>query len=81
MKKLADEKKLFYIIGEINFDINKTNQNNPQVDRYMQVITNNGAFSHITKPTRVTGKTATVLTILSPMIQRTQFYLVLYLLL
>ena len=63
MKKLADEKKLFYIIGDINFDINKTNQNSSQVDRYMQVITNNGAFSRITKPTRVTDKTATVLTI------------------
>ena len=76
MKKLADEKKLFYIISDINIDINKTNQNSPQVDRYMQVLTNNGAFSFITKPTRVTDKTATVLNILSPMIQRTQFYLV-----
>ena len=63
MKKLADEKKLFYIIGDINIDIKKTNQNSPQVDRYMQVITNNGTFSFITKPTRVTDKTATVLTI------------------
>ena len=44
MKKLADEKKLFYIISDINIDINKTNQNSPQADRYMQVITNNRAF-------------------------------------
>ena len=61
MKKLADEKKMFYIIGDINIDINKTNQNSPQADRYMQVITSNGAFSLITNPTRVTDKTATVI--------------------
>ena len=61
MKKLADEKKMFYIIGDINIDINRTNQNSPQADRYMQVITTNGAFSLITKPTRVTDKTTTVI--------------------
>ena len=61
MEKLADEKKMFYIIGDINIDINRTNQNSPQADRYMQVITNNGAFSLITKPTRVTDKTAIVI--------------------
>ena len=57
MEKLAE----FYIIGDINSDINRTNQNSPQADRYMQVITSNGAFSLITKPTRVTDKTATVI--------------------
>ena len=61
MEKLADEKKISYIIGGINIDINKTNQNSPQADRYMQVITSNGAFFLITKPTRVTDKTATVI--------------------
>ena len=61
MEKLADEKKRFYIIGDINIDINRTNQNSPQADRYMQVITSNGAFSLTTKPTRVTDKTATVI--------------------
>ena len=61
MEKLADEKELFYIIGDINIDINKTNQNSPQADRYMPVTTSNGAFSVITKPTRVTDKTATVI--------------------
>ena len=53
MEKLADEKKMFYIIGHINIEINKTNQNSPQADRYMQPITSNGAFSLITKPTRI----------------------------
>ena len=53
--------KMFYIIGDINIDINRTNQNSPQADRYMQVITSNGAFSLVTKPTRVTDKTATVI--------------------
>ena len=61
MEKLADEKKRCYIIGDVNIDINRTNQNSPQADRYMQGITSNGAFSLITKPTRVTDKTATVI--------------------
>ena len=61
MEKLADEKKMFYIIGDINIDINRTNQKSPQAERCMQVITSNGAFSLITKPTRVTDKTATVI--------------------
>ena len=42
MEKLADKKKRFYIIGDINIDINRTNQNSPQADRYMQVITSAG---------------------------------------
>ena len=42
MEKLADEKKMFYIIGDINIDINKTNQNSPQAGRYTQVMINNG---------------------------------------
>ena len=45
MEKLADKNKMFYIIGDINIDINRTNQNSLQADRYMQVITSNGAFS------------------------------------
>ena len=61
MEKLAHEKKMFYIIGDINIDINRTNQNSPQADKYMQVITSNGELSLITKPTRVTNKTATVI--------------------
>ena len=61
MEKLVDEKKMFYIIGDINIDINRTNQTCPQADRYMQVITSNGAFSLITKPTRITDKTASVI--------------------
>ena len=61
MEKLADERKMFYSIGDNNIDINRTNQNSPQADRYMQMITSNGAFSVITRPTRVTDKTATVI--------------------
>ena len=41
--------------------MNKTNQNRPQADRYTQVITSHGVFSLITKPTRVTNKTARVI--------------------
>ena len=51
MEKLDDEEKMFYIINDIKIDINNTNQNSPHADRYMQVITSNGAFSLITKPT------------------------------
>ena len=36
MEKLADEKKTFYIISDSNIDINKTNENCPQAERYMQ---------------------------------------------
>ena len=61
MGKLANENKTFYVIDNINIDIDKTNQNSPQADRYMQVITSNRAFFHITKSTRVTYKTATVI--------------------
>ena len=61
LEKLGNEKKTFYILGDMNININKTNQNYPQADRYMQAITSNGAFSLITKPTRVTDKTATVI--------------------
>ena len=39
MEKLADKNKMFYSTGDINIDITKTNQNSPQADRYMQVIT------------------------------------------
>ena len=35
MEKLADEKKIFYMIGDINIDINKTNQNSLQADKYV----------------------------------------------
>ena len=45
MEKSADEKKTFYVIGDINIDANKTNRNCLQADRYMQVITSNEGFS------------------------------------
>ena len=83
MEKIADQKKTFYryIIGDINININKTNLNCPPDDRYMQVIASNGAFSLITKPTRVTDKTATVIDHITTNDTRTQLYPVLFLLL
>ena len=61
LKKLTDKKNTFYILGDINIDTNNSTQNSAQADNYMQVVTSNGAFSLITKPTRVTYKTAMVI--------------------
>ena len=45
----------------MNINIIGTNQLSPQAEKYPQAITSNGAFSLITKPTRVTDKSATVI--------------------
>ena len=41
--------------------MSKYTQNSAQADNYIQVVTSNGAFFVITKPTRVTDKTVTVI--------------------
>ena len=55
------KKKTFNILGDINISIIVTNQLSPQAEKYLQAITTNGAFSLITKSTRVTDKSATVI--------------------
>ena len=45
LKKLTDETKTFYILGDININISNSTQNNTQADKYMQVVTSNRAFS------------------------------------
>ena len=54
-------KKNFYILGDITININGTNHLSLQAEKYLQAITRNGAYSLITKPTRVTDKSATVI--------------------
>ena len=61
LEKLSNEKRNFYIVGDININIIVTNQLSPQAEKYLQAITSNGAFSLITKSTRVTDKSATVI--------------------
>ena len=61
LEKLANEKKNFSILGDKSINIIGTNQLFPQAEKYLQAITSNGAFSLITKPTRVTGKSAKVI--------------------
>ena len=60
-KKLTDEKKTFCILGDININTNNSTQNSAQADNYTHVVTSNGAFSLITKPTTATDKSATVI--------------------
>ena len=57
--KLTSEKKTFYILGEININISESNFG-IQANNYINIITSNGAFNIITKPTRVTPISATI---------------------
>ena len=61
LEKLSNEKKIFYILGDININIVGTNQLSPRAEKYLQAITRNGAFFLFTKPTRVTDKSAAVI--------------------
>ena len=57
LDKLTENNNTFYILGDININT----QNKSFAEKYSNVITSNGAVSVITKPTRVTAKTATVI--------------------
>ena len=59
LDKLTENNNTFYILGDININT----QNKSFAEKYLNVITSNGAVpvSVITKPTRVTAKTATVI--------------------
>ena len=41
----------FYILGDTNINVMKSNKRIPYLDRYLQAITSNGAQSLITEPT------------------------------
>ena len=55
--KLTSKKRIFYILGDININISESIQAN----NYINIITSNGAFNIITKPTRVTSISATLI--------------------
>ena len=58
--KLTSEKRTFYILGDININISESNSG-VQANNYINIITSNGAFNIITKPTRVTPISATLI--------------------
>ena len=49
------------ILGDTNNNVMKSDKRTPQADRYLQALTSNRAQSLITKPKRVTDKTATII--------------------
>ena len=58
VEQLLDEKKTFYILGDISININKRTS---QVVNYLNATESNGAIQLIAKPIRVTDSTATVI--------------------
>ena len=58
--KLTSEKRTFYILGDININISESNSG-IQASNYINTIISNGAFNIITKPTRVTPISATLI--------------------
>ena len=58
--KLTSEKRTFYILGDININISES-ISSIQTNNYINNITSNGAFNIITKPTRVTPISETLI--------------------
>ena len=56
LEQLLNEKKTFYILGDINI-----NERSSQVVNYLNATESNGAIQLITMPTRVTDSTAMVI--------------------
>ena len=57
---LISEKRTFYILSDININISESNSG-IQANNYINTIISNGAFNIITKPTRVTSISATLI--------------------
>ena len=60
LDKLTSAKRTFYILGDINININENDSSTP-TKKYINTINSNGAHSIITKPTRVTASSATLI--------------------
>ena len=60
LEKLTSGKRTFYILGDININISESNSG-IQANNYINTITSNGAFNMITKPTRLTPISATLI--------------------
>ena len=55
LSKLNPKHK-YYIVGDIKINVNNTsNTNSKNSDAYLNMLTSNGAFLFIDKPTRVTN--------------------------
>ena len=61
LKNLRMIKNDKQILGDTNNNVMKSDKRTPQADRYLQALTSNRAQSLITKPKRVTDKTATII--------------------
>ena len=61
LEKLASEDTTFYILGDINININESSKEALLVKKYTHAIISSGAVSLITKPTRVTDNSATTI--------------------
>jgi len=53
-------KKFFYILSDLNININENNTSSQKIN-FLNATESNGAFHSITKPTRVTDSSSTVI--------------------
>ena len=61
LEKLAYENKTFYILGDFNINVNEAANRSLFADSYLQALSSNGAHQIVTKPTRVTDRSFTVI--------------------
>ena len=60
LTNLSKSKNVYYILGDFNLNIQSDNRTNYATE-YINLIVSNGAFPIITKPTRVTENSATII--------------------
>ena len=60
LEQISSENKICYLIGDFNIDISKNLYVN-HVTRFVSLLTSENMFSSITKPTRVTSHSATII--------------------
>ena len=61
LEKLTNDNSTFYILGDINININKGAFESSQAKKYTNPITSSGAVSVVTLPTHVTNNSSTVI--------------------
>ena len=61
LEKLTSVNSTFYILGDINININKSSLESSPAKKYTDAITSSGAVPIITLPTRVTDNSSTVI--------------------
>ena len=61
LEKLTNDNSTFYILGDINININKGAFESSQAKNYTNATTSSGAISVVTLPTRVTNNSSTVI--------------------